>query len=181
MTTEVDTLAALPSDARRTFAAVADHLIPAAHGMPSAAQVVDDDRLSFVLRSRPDLVAPLVAALRPELGEDVQARLDRLLADEPANLAALQLVLVAGYYTDKNVRELIGYPGQMAIEVKSWLYPPYLEEGLVDKLLANGPRWRDPSTGQRVVLRNSPRSYAERTWAHEAQSPEGGTDGRDSA
>ena len=181
MTTEVDPLAALPVEARRTFAAVADHLIPAAHGMPSAAEVVDDDRLGFVLRARPDLVAPLTTALRPELGDDVHVRLDRLAADEPNNLAALQLVLVGGYYTDKNVRDLIGYPGQMAIEVKSWLYPPYLEEGLVDQLLEDGPRWRDPRTGRRAVLENSPRSYAERTWATDAGSPEGGNDGRDSA
>ena len=181
MTTDVDPLTAITSDARRTFAAVADHLIPAAHGMPSAAQVVDDDRLGFVLRSRPDLIEPFVAALRPELGDDVQARLDRLAVDEPNHLAALQLVLVGGYYTDKSVRDLIGYPGQMAIEVKSWLYPPYLEEGLVDQLLAQGPRWRDPSTGRRVVFGDSPRSYAERTWATESRSPEGGNDGRDSA
>ena len=44
--------------------------------------------------------------------------------DEPTTLAALQLSIVGGYYTDKRVRELIGYPGQEAIEVKSWLFPP---------------------------------------------------------
>jgi hypothetical protein len=181
MTTEVDPLTGISAHARQAFATVADHLIPAAHGMPSAGAVVDADRLGFVLRSRPDLVEPLIAALRPELGDDVQARLDRLAAEEPSNLAALQLVLVGGYYTDKSVRDLIGYPGQMAIEVKSWLYPPYLEEGLVDQLLEDGPRWRDPRTGQRAVLENSPRSYAERTWATDAGSPEGGNDGRDSA
>jgi len=110
---------------RATFAAIADRLIPAAHGMPSAADVDSDDRIAFVLRARPDLVDPLKAALRPDLGDDVQGRLDAL-ANEPANLAALQLTIVAGYYTDKQVRELIGYPGQMAIEVKSWLVPEYL-------------------------------------------------------
>ena len=62
---------------------------------------------------------PLKAALRAELGEDVGARLERL-ADEPTNLSALQLAIVGGYYTDKRVRELIGYPGQMALELRSW-------------------------------------------------------------
>ena len=173
-----DPLAALDGDARAVFAAVADHLIPAAHGMPSAAGVVTDERLRFVLTSRPDLADPLRAALRPELGEDTRARLDALGRDEPTNLAALQLAIVAGYYTDRRVRELIGYAGQEAIAVKAWIYPPYLEEGLIDAVMARGPVWRDPATGRRAVATGSPRMYAERTWASEA-SAEGGDDGRD--
>jgi hypothetical protein len=145
-----------------TFAAIADHLIPAAHGMPGAAQVVGDDRLRFVLTARPDLGEPLAAALRPELGDDVATRLAALERDEPGNLAALQLVIVAGYYTDKRVRELIGYPGQEAIEVKSWLVPEYIDEGLIDAVIARGPVWRDPATGVRAVAEHVPRTYAER-------------------
>lgn len=163
--------AALTADELATFAAIAGHLIPAAHGMPSAAEVVDAARLDFVLRARPDMFEPLQAALRPDLGADVQARLDAL-AHEGANLGALQLAIVAGYYTDKRVRELIGYPGQMAIEVKSWLVPQYLEEGLIDAVLARGPKWRDPQTGARAEIPNHPTTYAERFT--------GGTDGRDS-
>jgi len=162
----------LSDDERATFAAIADHLIPEAHGMPSAAEIVTDDRLGFVLRARPDLAEPLRAALRPELGTDVPDRLARL-ADEPTNLSALQLAIVSGYYTDKRVRELIGYPGQSAIEIRSWEYPVYLEEGLIDAVLARGPVWRDPTTGQRAVADGAPRSYAER-W-----SAEGGDSGRD--
>lgn len=164
---------------RETFAAVADRLIPAAHGMPSAAQVVNDARIEFVLRARPDLAEPLKASLRPDLGSDVQGRLD-VLANEPANLAALQLTIVAGYYTDKGVRDLIGYPGQMAIEVKSWLVPEYLEEGHIDAVLARGPVWRDPSTGTRAHEHNVPRTYAQR-FTETAGLAEGGSDGRDSA
>lgn len=164
---------------RDTFAQIADHLIPAAHGMPSAAEVVTADRLRFVLTARPDLVEPLRAALRLELGADVGARLAKL-ADEPTNLSALQLVMVAGYYTDKKVRELIEYPGQMAIEVKSWLLPPYLEEGLIDAVLARGAVWRDPSTGRRAAVENTPMTYAERFAATEPAA-KGGNDGRDGA
>ena len=167
----------LSDEERATFTAIADHLIPAAHGMPSAAEIVTDERLQFVLRSRPDLGEPLKAALRAELGSDVADRLAKL-ADEPTTLSAAQLVIVAGYYTDKRVRELIGYPGQMALEVRSWEYPVYLEEGLIDALLARGPMWRDPATGQRAVATGAPRTYAER-WSTDAGSSEGGTDGRD--
>ncbi len=163
---------------QRVFVAVADQLIPAAHEMPSAAEVVTPERVAFVLRSRPDLQEPMKQALRPELGADVDQRLAALAADEPMNLAALQLVIVSGYYTDKRVRELIGYPGQEAIEVKSWIVPPYLEEGLIDKMLERGPVWRDPRTGQRVVGVAMPGTYAER-WSESASTGHGGQDGRD--
>ena len=180
MTTPELDAAALPDiAAHATFAAIADYLIPEAHGMPSAGAIVTEDRLRFVVRARPDLLEPLLAAVRPELGSDPATRVDALTA-EPANLAALQLAIVAGYYTDKRVRELIGYPGQMAIEVKSWLVPEYIDEGLIDTVLARGPVWRDPRTGRRAVVENQARTYAER-FLESAPDAEGGGDGRDSA
>jgi hypothetical protein len=171
--TTTDPLAGFDAAERATLRAVADRLIPAAHGKPSAAEVLTDDRLRFVLTARPDLVEPVKAALRPELGEDVAGRMDVLGRDEPAILYALQLVIVGGYYTDRRVRELIGYPGQMAIELRSWELPPYLEEGLIDAVLARGPVWRDPATGRRAVVEGAPRTYADR-WSTETGSTEGG-------
>jgi hypothetical protein len=172
-----DPLARLDGGARARLSAIADRLIPAAHDMPSAAEVLTDHRLRFVLGARPDLVEPLVAALRSELGNEPQARLDALAGEDPAVPGALQLVIVAGYYTDRRVRELIGYPGQLAIEVKSWLYPEYIEEGLIDAMLARGPVWRDPVTGKRAEASDAPRTYAERTWGRAAL--EGGSNGSD--
>jgi hypothetical protein len=148
--TAPDPLRALDRASRATFAAIAGHLIPAAHGMPSAGDVVGDARLRFVLRARPDLLEPLRQALRPGIGEDPAARLAALERDEPANHAALVLAIVGGYYTDQRVRELIGYPGQEARQVYAWKYPEYLEEGLIDAVLARGPVWRDPATGRRT-------------------------------
>ena len=175
-TAPADPLASLDPAWRTTLGAIADRLIPAAQEMPSAADVLVDDRLRFVLSARPDLIGPLRAALRRELGDDVQARLDALGRDESSTLGVLQLVIVAGYYTDRRVRELIGYPGQMAIEVKSWLVPPYLDEGLIDAVLARGPMWRDPATGRRAIVRDAPRTYAER-FLETKQKTEGGRDG----
>ena len=157
-----DPLAAFDPGRRAVFTAVAGHLIPEAHGMPSAAEVVVDDRSRFVLTARPDLVEPVMAALRPELGDDPARRLAALERDEPDALAALQLLIVGGYYTDKRVRDLIGYPGQEAIEVRSWLVPEYIEEGLIDAVVARGPVWRDPATGTQAVSEAAPRPYAER-------------------
>jgi hypothetical protein len=163
-----------------TLATLADRLIPQAHGMPSAAEVVGAERLAFVLGARPDLLEPLKAALRPALGADPAARLAALGRDEPDSLAALQLVIVGGYYTDRGVHRLVGYNGQEAIEVKSWLVPAYLEEGLIDKVLERGPMWRDPATGVRAVETDLPRTYAER-WAEAPEGQTGGHDDRDSA
>ena len=150
-----------------------------------ATQLVTSDegrfeRTQAILRARPDLFEPLRAALRADLGTDLQGRL-HALAHEESNLAALQLVIVGGYYTDKRVRELIGYPGQLAIDVKSWLVPQYLEEGLIDAVLARGAVWRDPQTGVRAVIQDHPTTYAER-FTDTAPGPdsEGGNDGRDS-
>ncbi len=174
---DADPLTALDADSRRRAAEVADWMIPSAHGMPSAAEVVTEDRLRFVLHSRPDLVEPLVAALRPEHGDDAPTRTANLARTDATALAALQLVIVAGYYTDKRVRDLIDYPGQLAIEVRSWELPPYLEEGLVDAVLARGPVWRDPATGRRAVSSGHPTTYADR-WSDSVGQPAGGTDGR---
>ena len=172
MSTEtVDLVGRLDPVERATLGVIAGRLIPPAHGMPSAAEVLDDARLRFVLNARPDLLEPLRSALRPDLGDDVGDRLDTLGRDDPASLGALQLVIVAGYYTDARVRELIGYPGQMALELRSWEYPTYLEEGLIDAVLARGPVWRDPATGQRAVDVRAPHTYAER---FSASTPEGG-------
>ncbi len=180
----VEGAATLTDEQRANLAAVADRLIPAAHGMPSAGAVVNEERLRFVLTARPDLTEPLRAALGAGPA-DVDARLDMLARDNPQALGALQLVIVAGYYTDKTVRELIGYPGQMALSLRSWELPEYLDEGLIDAVLARGPIWRDPATGQRASGTGAPRTYAER-FSADAAAPaaaqaQGGNDGHDRA
>jgi hypothetical protein len=169
----VEDVAVLSDAERALLVSVADHLIPAANGMPSAAEVVTDERLRFVFGARPDLAEPVRTALRQGLSGEPAARVATLAAEDPAALGALQLAIVAGYYTDKRVRELIGYPGQEALTIRTWEVPPYIEEGLIDAVLARGPVWRDPSTGQRAVVANAPRTYAERF----AAPPEGADDG----
>ena len=149
---EQDPLATLDPGARTAFSAVAGHLIPAAHGMPSAADVIGDTRLRFVLTTRRDLLEPLRAALRAELGEDAVARL-AALEQEPDLLAALLQTVVFGYYTDRDVRERLDYPGQEARQLYSWKVPDFIEEGLTDQVLARGPIWRDPATGRRAEPR----------------------------
>jgi hypothetical protein len=145
-----DPLATLDAGARAALTAVAGYLIPEAHGMPSAADVIGDARLRFVLTTRPDIIEPLRAALRPGLGEDAAARLASLERDEPEAHGALIATVVFAYYTDRDVRERLGYPGQEARQLYSWKVPDFIEEGLTDQVIARGPIWRDPATGRRA-------------------------------
>lgn len=156
-------LSAFDADRRAVLAAVGDLLIPAAHGMPSAGEVVGEARLRFVLGARPDLAEPLHAALRPELGDDPAARLAALEAAEDAAHAALVQAVVFGYYTDRGVRERLGYPGQEARQLYSWKLPVYIEEGLTDAVLARGAVWRDPATGRRADATYLPAAHSEET------------------
>jgi hypothetical protein len=169
-------LAGIDAEGRRRLAAIADHLIPAAHSMPSAADIVTEERLGFVLTSRPDLVEPLAAALRADLSDDPATRLTTLEEADPTALATLQLVIVAAYYTDAGVRERIGYPGQLAIPLDGDEPLLHVESELIDNVRARGPVWRDPSTGVRATA-DADRS----TPTYEAVAPgatQGGTDGR---
>lgn len=127
------------------FAELADALIPAADGMPSAGAIVDDARVAFVLEARPDLADHLWAALQPSPNDQPRTRLAALERTRPDLLATLQLVVVAGYYSDATVRELIGYPGQTARPVHALDFPPYIAEGLIDQVVNRGPIWRNPT------------------------------------
>ena len=85
----------IDADRRATLAAVADQLIPAAHGMPSAGEVVGDERLRFVLNARPDLAEPLRGGAARRSSATTRRRASTPSSrDEPADLGALQLVIV---------------------------------------------------------------------------------------
>jgi hypothetical protein len=134
----------VPAELRDRLAAVADELIPAADGMPAAAAVgVAGDQLDAVLRARPDLAGPLERALRRAPGPPIEAWMDELCAADPAAHEALVLAVLAGYYWAEEVKSRLGYPGQTAAEV-SVGFPAYVEEGLLDAVLEQGPRYRDP-------------------------------------
>jgi hypothetical protein len=55
---------------------------------------------------------------------------------------ALLLVVAGGYYIDADVRRRIGYDGQQPVEVRPEIIPNYVDEGLIEPLLARGPVYR---------------------------------------
>jgi hypothetical protein len=127
-------------DRLRTFA---DVLIPAAHDMPSAGEVgVADHQLDKVLAVRPDLAEPLARAVADVDPADHETSLARLRDGDREAHDALLLVVAGGYYIDPDVRRRIGYDGQQPVEVRPEIIPNYVEEGLIEPLLARGPVYR---------------------------------------
>jgi hypothetical protein len=121
----------------------ADALIPAAHGMPAAGDVgVADGQLDKVLAVRPDLAEPLARAVADVDPADHLTSLARLREHDLQAHDALLLVVVGGYYIDADVRRRIGYDGQQPVEVRPEIIPNYVEEGLIEPLLARGPVYR---------------------------------------
>jgi hypothetical protein len=127
---------------RATLAELAELLIPAGDGMPSASDIlVSGDVLDRVLSSRGDLADPLQRAL--ELGgdrpwNDATRLLAHLEAKDATARDALVTVVAGAYYMDERVRKLLGYPGQLARPVNALEFPAYIEEGLLDHVPTPG-------------------------------------------
>lgn len=161
-------------DAQRArLRAFADVLIPAAHDMPGAGEVgVADGQLDLVLRARPDLAEPLARALERLDPADHEGTIARLREADRAAHDALLLAIVGGYYIDRDVRRRLGYTGQVPVEVRPEIIPDYVEEGLVEPLLARGPIYRpvpDPSrlTSGSSILDHSAEERARRMTSDE--------------
>jgi hypothetical protein len=141
---------AVDQELRDRLRRFADVLIPAGDGMPAASEVgVADRQLDRVLAARPDLAQPLARAVAAVDADDHEGSLERLRTADLAAHDALLLIVAGGYYTDADVRRRIGYDGQRPVEVRPEIIPNYVEEGLIDPLLARGPIYRpvDGPTG----------------------------------
>jgi hypothetical protein len=130
---------------RDLLARVADVLIPASGGMPSASEAdVAGEGLDAVLTARPDMLEGLKELLRLVEGQAPSAAVASLQSD---NLAVYQLLgeIVAGaYFMNPKVREAIGYHGQTPEPIPS--EPDYLEDGLLESVIRRGAIYR-PTPG----------------------------------
>jgi hypothetical protein len=82
---------------RPVLAAVADVLIPAGDGMPSASQAGVPDRVEQVLGYRPDLAGDFIEAVRWCCNREPETALDELAARRPMQFKALTLVTSGAY------------------------------------------------------------------------------------
>lgn len=143
---------AVSTEHRRALEHIADEMIPSTEQMPAASEVgVAGDQLDVVLRSRPDLAVPLTRALRlrdPDEAnrrQGISAWLDDLRQVDPEAHEALVTAVLASYYLSDRVKELLGYPGQEPSPVNVG-YPRYIEEGLLEAVLEQGVRYREPGS-----------------------------------
>jgi hypothetical protein len=137
---------------RRALEIVGDYLIPAAHGMPAASEMlVGTSQLDVVLSSRPDLAPHLERALGDAVIDEVAGFVSGLRDDDPEGYDAVTLAVVAGYYMHPRVHELIGYPGQVPKDAQRLGEHEIYQEGLMDlaqKVIDRGPIYR-PTPGDR--------------------------------
>jgi hypothetical protein len=125
---------------RARFGAIADELIPAGSGMPSASEAgVSGRYLDEVLAARPDLAPPLEAALASVEGADDP--IGALRADAGA-WGVITAVVPAAYFLNPDMRSAIGYPGLEARPIDPDAAPDYLDDGLLDSVVARGPVYR---------------------------------------
>ena len=125
---------------RAQLAAIADVLIPAGSGMPSASEAgVAGQFLDEVLAARPDLADPLAAALASVEGVDDPVA---ALRADLGSWMVVTAVVPAAYFLNPANREAIGYPGLEARPIDPDAAPDYLEDGLLDSVVSRGPVYR---------------------------------------
>jgi hypothetical protein len=135
------------SDAQRAqLGAIADELIPAGGGMPSASEAgVSGQYLDDVLTSLPDLRDALDTTLAAVDGLE-PAEAIAVLRQDPAGWGVLTAVVPAAYFMNPAIREAIGYPGLERRPIDVDAEPDYLADGLLDSVIARGPVYRPTPT-----------------------------------
>jgi hypothetical protein len=131
---------------RKALAALADMLIPAGDGCPSASSAeVAGQWLDQVLTACPDLLTGLVDVLQKTAGDDPQAAVERLRKSDNAAFAVLAEVVCGAYFLNPDVRRAIGYAGQGARPIDP--RPDYMEDGLLESVIRRGPIYRATPRG----------------------------------
>ena len=125
---------------------IADVMLPATTHMPSVTEAgALENVLSNVLDARPDLKKGLIAAIDflPKSSFDL-ADLEKLLEEDLEAYTALTTIVAASYYQVQDVKNRIGYPGQVPKTYDPYAYIEWVQEGLLDTVVERGPIWKDP-------------------------------------
>lgn len=108
----------LTAKQRKALTAVGDALIPRSDDRPSASDAaVPSKWVDEVLSARPDMTSTLQAVLDAYVAESVDPmRFTKALrVDQPDSFFVLCEVVAGGYFLNPEIRDLIGYPGQLAV------------------------------------------------------------------
>ena len=126
---------------RDLFASLADILIPAGTGQPSASEAdVAGVWLDQVLAARPDLVVGLKHLLSKAKGQDPGRFVAELRTTDAQTFGVLAEIVPAAYFMNPNVQAAIGYTGQGPRPMDP--YPDYMEHGLLESVIKRGPIYR---------------------------------------
>ncbi len=126
---------------RSVFAALADVLIPAGHGFPSASEAgVAGEGLDQILAVRPDLAAGLKNILEQAEGRNPAEFVAELQTKDPASVGVLAEIVPGAYFMNPRVRAALGYDGQTPRPIDPG--PDYLDDGLLQSVIDRGPIFR---------------------------------------
>jgi hypothetical protein len=119
--------AAFDEGKRATLAGLADAMIPVGDGMPSASQAgVAGKFLDSVLAE----------------GRDPGALIADLQANDAGAFGVLAEFVPGAYFMNPEVRTLVGYPGQVGLDVDETWPPDWLD--LLEPVLERGSIYREP-------------------------------------
>ena len=126
---------------RQILATLADILIPACDGMPSAsAAAVAESGLDQVLAAVPSLGPSLETVLVGAKGREPTELIASLAHTDPAAYGVLTEVVTAAYFMNPDVRKAVGYTGQGPSPLDPRV--DYMEDGLLESVIKRGPIYR---------------------------------------
>jgi hypothetical protein len=126
---------------RAVLTGLADVLIPAGDGMPSASAAgVAEEGLNQVLAAVPSLEASLADVLARATGREAAEVVVSLARTDPAAYGILTEVVTAAYVMNLDVRKAVGYTGQGPSPLDPRV--DYMEDGLLESVIKRGPIYR---------------------------------------
>ena len=126
---------------RAILAGLADVLIPAGDGMPSASAAgVAEAGLDQVLVAVPSLAASLADVLAMAEGREPAEVVASLARTDPTAYGILTEVVTAAYFMNPEVRQAVGYTGQGPTPLDPRV--DYMEDGLLESVIKRGPIYR---------------------------------------
>jgi hypothetical protein len=126
------------SQERAVLAQLADILIPAGEGFPSASDAgVARDGLDHVLSFRPDLADGLKRLITAASRCPAAAFVAELQRSDPAGFTLLAEFVPGAYFLNPRVREELGYTGQTARPIDS--QSDHLDIDLLQPVIDRGP------------------------------------------
>ena len=133
----------LTAERSATLAALADILVPSANPWPSASEAgVTETWAARAISALPGHGPVLAQVLDDAKDREPAAEIRRLEQEDPDRFNVVLLVVVGAYYLSPKVRRLLGWAGPRPNPALDEEADFYLEDGLLDPVIARGPIYR---------------------------------------